>query len=111
VSGEVLNVSRGGFFCSTASPFPKVGQVIEFNFVYKNAQGESMNVEGFGVCRWVRERVEPGENTNKVTPGEPYEPGFGIEFLQLTDESRKAVNALLDTLKSDAKAYIPKGRG
>jgi CheY-like chemotaxis protein len=113
-SGEILNLSRGGFFCCIPKPFPRVGQMIDFKFQIKEVGSSKISyVEGVGICRWVRERVDPskegstsGENAKNA---KDLSPGFGIEFLQLTEESRQNIKEHLEKQQNQSgTSFIPK---
>ncbi len=106
-SGILVNLSRGGFFCSGVRKFPRVGQTLEFRI--QVAEASTDWIEGVGICRWVRERQEGIQVSAKDPATGPDKPGFGVEFLQLTDSSRRVLEKLPQFLKFDEKrAFIPK---
>ena len=79
----VLNVSRGGAFIRSAEVLP-VGTAVRVKFTV--VDDDILIIEGEG-------RV-----ARAVLPTESEEPGMGVVFTSLTEESRKALERLV-TLK------------
>jgi CheY-like chemotaxis protein len=87
LQSKVLNISRGGIFVSLNHSLPTVGQKIEFTLIFD--QGMPIRIIGRGVVRWIR------------TEDDPEKPaGFGIEFDFLSDQSRRDVVVLINSIKT-----------
>ena len=76
----VLNISRGGAFIRSAEVLP-VGTAVRVKFTV--VDDDIFIIEGEG-------RV-----ARAVLPTESDEPGMGVVFTSLTDESRKALECLV----------------
>ncbi len=79
----VDNVSAGGLFIRMEQPRP-VGSTIHFEFLVRDG---GPRITGSGIVQWVNER-----------PGKP--PGMGIKFIELNDEGRKEILAVLREKKA-----------
>ncbi len=93
-TGKVINLGRGGFFVASDGAVPKINDLVEFKIHF--TEGPIILIEGHGTVKWIR----PG------TQGE-YPPGYGVEFLDLSDDARGKVVEVVNFLKT--KQYIPKG--
>ena len=78
------NISEGGVFISTTSP-PNIGEEIEVNI--PTLQGGEELVKG--IVRWHR------------TQGDGSATGCGVQFIELTDQAKKAIEELIDKLKRE----------
>ena len=76
------NVSLGGMFIATASPKPP-GTIFDFEL---SLTDDFKLVQGIGEVVWVRE-ADAG-------PGHP--PGMGVRFLDLSPESRRLVQRIVE---------------
>lgn len=92
IQGKVLNIGRGGMFVSLQNNFPKIKGKVEFCIAFDH--GMPKKIDGCGVVRWVR------ANGSDAKPS-----GCGIEFEHLSDQSRKQVIELINSLKT--KSFIP----
>lgn len=68
----VSNISRGGVFIETATPFP-MGEIIELDFALPGKQP----VHAKGVVRWSSRQGD--------------QPGMGVEFIEVAFEEKKAI--------------------
>ncbi|MFN8370265.1 MAG: response regulator [Bacteriovoracaceae bacterium] len=89
---NVLNIGQGGMFLYMHQNFPKVGDVIGFNLLVDKEYNKYL--KGKGIVRWVRDLKE-----------NDLEPGIGIEFSELSDDSLNLVNETLK--KTKVKSFIP----
>src|SRR5687767_294977 len=76
------DVSRGGMFIKTPSPFPP-GTLLKFEV---KISGEQRVMQGVGRVVWKRESAE----TSDVRPA-----GMGVKFIKIDDESRKVIDQLV----------------
>ena len=89
-SGFSTNLSDGGVFIATVKVVP-IGTPMDLYFRLPSGDG----VEATGVVRWVRE----------VDDRQPdVLPGLGVQFLNLTDEARAAINLFV---KSREPMFYP----
>lgn len=88
-----IEMGRGGFFiyCDKSSPF--LGQRITFKISFET--GELHFISGTGAVRWARPKGELEQR-----------PGFGLEFLSLTEDCRSDVLAWMS--KHLTAPYIPR---
>jgi len=82
--GLTENISEGGIFVSTFSP-PAIGESVELAVTVDD--GESVPVSG--IVRWHR-TDESGGTT-----------GCGVQFMDLTDDLRRAIEAMLIGLEKE----------
>ncbi len=92
MAGNVLNIGQGGMFMSMTQNFPKIGDVFGFNLMLDKENNKSL--QGKGIVRWVRDLKE-----------NDLEPGIGIEFTELSNESMALVDETIK--KSKTKSFIP----
>lgn len=78
------NISEGGVFVSTIAP-PNVGDPVELNI--ESDGGSAIAVQG--IVRW--HRVLPDESIS----------GCGIQFINLSDEAKKAIEGVIASLRRD----------
>ncbi len=81
-AGFVENLSAGGVFIATYNILA-VGEVIEFELGLPDSE---VPVKGTGEVRWTREPRE----------GSDMQPGLGIRFLSLSDESNKIIERFVE---------------
>jgi uncharacterized protein (TIGR02266 family) len=86
------DVSRGGMFIKTPSPFPP-GTLLKFEV--KIAEDQKV-IQGVGRVVWKRE----GETGDKERPS-----GMGVKFIKIDDVSRKTIDALVDGRGNTSAAY------
>ena len=91
-SAKVINFGRGGIFIALDKDIPKIGDKVGFKIQF--TEGVILCIEGHGIVRWVR------RNSGD------FPSGCGIEFIDLTDQTRSQVVELINFLKT--KQYIPK---
>jgi uncharacterized protein (TIGR02266 family) len=91
------DVSRGGMFIKTPSPFPP-GTLLKFEV--KIAEDQKV-IQGVGRVVWKRE----GETTDRERPS-----GMGVKFIKIDDASRKTIDQLVTT-RGDAGAAYEAGGG
>ena len=72
------NLSAGGLFITTNDPRP-VGTILQFEFSVRDG---GVTIAGKGVVQWTEKDTEK-------------KPGMGIKFLELNEEGRKELSALL----------------
>jgi CheY-like chemotaxis protein len=93
VTGQVLNIGRGGVFVRMEGPFPNVGSTASFSIKFD--RGDVHELQGSGIVRWVR-----------TESADDMPAGCGIEFTSLSDSSRQEI---IEYLKwSRTKSFIPK---
>jgi CheY-like chemotaxis protein len=80
--GFATNLSPGGLFIGTTDLLPPSGKIIQFKI---SSEADSISLNGFGVVRWVR---------NKLEFGKPR--GFGIKFEALSRSSEATLKSFLD---------------
>jgi len=86
------DVSRGGMFIKTPSPFPP-GTLLKFEV--KIAADQKV-IQGVGRVVWKRE----GESTADARPA-----GMGVKFIKLDDASRKVIDTLVESRGDASSAY------
>lgn len=88
------DVSRGGLFIKTSSPFPP-GTLLKFEVRIAEEQKVMM---GVGRVTWKREEAQGPEKP----------AGMGVKFIKLDDESTKLIDELVTT-REDAEAGFEEG--
>jgi len=91
------DVSRGGMFIKTPSPFPP-GTLLKFEV--KIAEDQKV-IQGVGRVVWKRE----SDTGDKERPN-----GMGVKFIKIDDVSRKTIDTLVDG-RGDAGAAYEAGGG
>jgi uncharacterized protein (TIGR02266 family) len=91
------DVSRGGMFIKTPSPFPP-GTLLKFEV--KIAEDQKV-IQGVGRVVWKRE----SETGDKERPS-----GMGVKFIKIDDPSRKTIDQLVNS-RADAGAAYEAGGG
>ncbi len=91
------DVSRGGMFIKTPSPFPP-GTLLKFEV--KIAEDQKV-IQGVGRVVWKRE----SDTGDKERPN-----GMGVKFIKIDDVSRKTIDTLVDS-RGDAGAAYEAGGG
>ena len=91
------DVSRGGMFIKTPSPFPP-GTLLKFEV--KIAEDQKV-IQGVGRVVWKRE----SETGDKERPS-----GMGVKFIKIDDVSRKTIDTLVEG-RGDAGAAYEAGGG
>jgi uncharacterized protein (TIGR02266 family) len=86
------DVSRGGMFIKTPSPFPP-GTLLKFEV--KIAADQKV-IQGVGRVVWKRD----GETHGDVRPA-----GMGVKFIKIDDASRKVIDALVESRGDAGSAY------
>jgi uncharacterized protein (TIGR02266 family) len=86
------DVSRGGMFIKTPSPFPP-GTLLKFEV--KIAEDQKV-IQGVGRVVWKRE----SETSDKERPS-----GMGVKFIKIDDPSRKTIDQLVDSRGDTSAAY------
>lgn len=86
------DVSRGGMFIKTPSPFPP-GTLLKFEV---KIAAEQRLIQGVGRVVWKREASEAGE----ARPA-----GMGVKFIKIDDESRKVIDQLIEARGDASSAY------
>ena len=86
------DVSRGGMFIKTPSPFPP-GTLLKFEV--KIAADQKV-IQGVGRVVWKRD----GESTADVRPA-----GMGVKFIKIDDASRKVIESLIESRGDASSAY------
>ena len=81
-TGLSTNISAGGLFVAALDLLP-FGTLIDLNFAFPSS-GKRLQVQG--VVRWHREM---DERHPEVTPG------MGVEFINLADEDRRAIEGFI----------------
>src|SRR5476651_1034864 len=93
------DVSRGGIFIKTPSPFP-AGTLLKFEI--KIADDKSM-LQGVGRVVWKREAA---------TASDEHPAGMGVKFIKIDEASRQIIDRLVTTKPSDApSAYEEQPEG
>ena len=82
-SAMTENISDGGIFVSTLSP-PEIGESVKLQLT---VDGEGAIIVA-GIVRWLRS-TEDGYS------------GCGIQFVKLTDEARRTVDNLVNSIERD----------
>ncbi len=91
------DVSRGGMFIKTPSPFPP-GTLLKFEV--KIAADQKV-IQGVGRVVWKREH----ETTADARPA-----GMGVKFIKIDDASRKVIDTLVES-RGDANSAYEAGGG
>src|SRR5690242_4747977 len=86
------DVSRGGIFIKTPSPFPP-GTLLKFEI---RIQDEQAVLAGVGRVVWKREGVEASD----VMPG-----GMGVKFIKIDDKSKGIIQKLVEAQGGGVSAY------
>src|SRR5262245_28749358 len=86
------NVSRGGIFIKTTSPFPP-GTLLKFEI--RIADDEAVLA---GVGRVVWKRDEPGDDEDEPA-------GMGVKFIKLDEKSRALIARLVDRAQGKESKY------
>ncbi len=86
------DVSRGGMFIKTPSPFPP-GTLLKFEV--KIAADQKV-IQGVGRVVWKRD---------SETHGDARPAGMGVKFIKIDDASRKVIDALVDSRGDATSAY------
>ena len=86
------DVSRGGMFIKTPSPFPP-GTLLKFEV--KIAADQKV-IQGVGRVVWKRD----GETQGDVRPA-----GMGVKFIKIDDASRKVIDTLVESRGDSTSAY------
>jgi uncharacterized protein (TIGR02266 family) len=89
------DVSRGGMFIKTPSPFPP-GTLLKFEV---KIAAEQRVMQGVGRVVWKREAAESSE----VRPA-----GMGVKFIKIDDESRRVIDQLV-TARGDGQSHFEQG--
>src|SRR3954464_8587490 len=87
------DVSRGGIFIKTPSPFPP-GTLLKFEI---RIQDEQAVLSGVGRVVWKR---EPNEVTPDGLPG-----GMGVKFIKIDDKSKGIIQKLIENQAGAGSAY------
>lgn len=90
LNGYVTNFSAGGMFVCSMYTLPRANERIQFKMIYEIPAGagsdpKQIEISGHASVRWVRPQAHLGRP-----------PGFGIEFKDLDDQSREAINMIID---------------
>src|SRR6188768_3664755 len=86
------DVSRGGMFIKTPSPFPP-GTLLKFEV--KIAADQKV-IQGVGRVVWKRD----GETQGDTRPS-----GMGVKFIKIDDASRKVIDTLVESRGDAGSAY------
>src|SRR6266545_2856831 len=86
------DVSRGGIFIKTPSPFPP-GTLLKFEI---RIQGEQSVLAGVGRVVWKREPTE--SDANKPT-------GMGVKFIKIDDKSKALIQRLVEAQNGATSAF------
>ncbi|HEY8943138.1 MAG TPA: TIGR02266 family protein [Polyangiaceae bacterium] len=92
------DVSRGGMFIKTPSPFPP-GTLLKFEV---KISGEQRVMQGVGRVVWKRESSE-------VSDARP--AGMGVKFIKIDDESRRVIDQLVAARGDSTSAFEQGGDG
>lgn len=89
----VSNISRGGVFIETITPFP-MGEIIELDFALPGKQP----IHAKGVVRW--------------SSGTGEQPGMGVEFLEVAIEQKTAIEKYVEkrTIEEGMAAFMRSDR-
>ncbi|MBN2192171.1 MAG: TIGR02266 family protein [Polyangiaceae bacterium] len=87
------DVSRGGMFIKTPSPFPP-GTLLKFEV--KIAQDQRV-MQGVGRVVWKREPPDAG--------GDDRPAGMGVKFIKIDEESRTIIDRLIASRAQESGAY------
>lgn len=94
VHTKTFNMGRGGLFIQLRDDFPQLGTSVQFKLTYLS-EGVQKVMEGELVVRWVRSQQ-----------GNGYPPGFGGEFVNLSESDRDIVVQMSGLVNT--KTFIPK---
>jgi uncharacterized protein (TIGR02266 family) len=86
------DVSKGGLFIKTTSPFPP-GTLLKFEI---RIAGDKAVIAGVGRVVWKRESAQAG-------PAQP--AGMGVKFIKIDDASRAVIDKLIETRGEGKNAY------
>ncbi|HEY4122492.1 MAG TPA: TIGR02266 family protein, partial [Byssovorax sp.] len=86
------DVSRGGIFIKTPSPFPP-GTLLKFEI---RIQDEQSVLAGVGRVVWKRESAEAGTETPA---------GMGVKFIKIDDKSKSLIARLVDAQGGGTSAF------
>ncbi len=92
------DVSRGGMFIKTPSPFPP-GTLLKFEV---KIAADQRVIQGVGRVVWKRDSETHG--------GDPRPAGMGVKFIKIDDASRTVIDALIDS-RGDAMSAYDAGGG
>jgi uncharacterized protein (TIGR02266 family) len=90
------DVSRGGMFIKTPSPFPP-GTLLKFEVKIAD---EQRLMQGVGRVVWKRE----ANDSNDARPA-----GMGVKFIKIDDESRRTIERLVDARGGDGDNAFDQG--
>src|SRR4051812_25336857 len=93
------DVSRGGMFIKTPSPFP-AGTLLKFEV--KIAADQKV-MQGVGRVMWKREATDGSSDTRPS--------GMGVKFIKIDEQSRKVIDQLVDTRGSGTTSQYEAGGG
>jgi uncharacterized protein (TIGR02266 family) len=88
------DVSRGGIFIKTPSPFPP-GTLLKFEI---RIAGDKAVIAGVGRVVWKREAAQTAGNTDQPA-------GMGVKFIKLDDASRAVIDRLVNAKGDVAGAF------
>src|SRR5690606_30953064 len=91
------DVSRGGMFIKTPSPFPP-GTLLKFEV--KIADDQKL-MQGVGRVVWKRESGE-------ASPEKP--AGMGVKFIKVDEESKRVIGQLVASRGDDSQSAFDAGR-
>src|SRR5690606_12707398 len=91
------DVSRGGMFIKTPSPFPP-GTLLKFEV--KIADDQKL-MQGVGRVVWKRESTE-------ASPEKP--AGMGVKFIKVDEESKRVIGQLVSSRGDDSQSAFDAGR-
>lgn len=90
---KTCNIGNGGVFFALHDNFPNIDELVSFKIFRPDASRPA--VEGVGRVKWVRRESKPDLPS-----------GCGLEFVELSEDSRAVVLELLSSSK--ANAFIPR---
>jgi uncharacterized protein (TIGR02266 family) len=96
IENHSYDVSKGGIFIKTPSPFPP-GTLLKFEI---RIAGDKAVISGVGRVVWKR---EAGQSTTERPSG------MGVKFIKLDDSSRAVIDKLVDAKGPDAGAAFEEG--
>lgn len=91
------DISRGGMFIKTPSPFPP-GTLLKFEV--KIAEDKKL-MQGVGRVVWKRESAEAGNDRPA---------GMGVKFIKVDEDSRKLIGQLVASRGEDTKSQFEVGQ-
>lgn len=95
VTGKTFNMGKGGMFIQMNQSLPLMNEKIHFKLEYNVEEGETKTIQGDMLVRWVRKEA------NEHLP-----PGFGGEFIGMSNESLDEIATLAGLVKY--RGFIPK---